>query len=93
VGDATSHRAAKTPFERVVDDLSGGCGCACHTGTGYRTSCEHCHPHATVQGKCPACGSTGLFAGSGGYLTCPWIKCPDPTAPSKALGIEFPESK
>jgi hypothetical protein len=40
-------RAAKTPFQRVVDELSGGCGCACHTGTGYRTSCEHCQPDSS----------------------------------------------
>ena len=34
--------AGKTPFQKVVDAMSGGCGCACHTGVGYRTSCEHC---------------------------------------------------
>lgn len=44
---ATPDRAAKSPFQRVVDDLSGGCGCACHTGTGYRTSCEHCQPDSS----------------------------------------------
>lgn len=33
-----------SPFRDVVDDLTGGCGCACHTGTGYRTSCDHCRP-------------------------------------------------
>lgn len=32
----------KTPFQRVTDALTGGCGCACHTGTGYHTSCDHC---------------------------------------------------
>lgn len=32
----------KTPFQRVVDELTDGCGCACHTGTGYRSSCAHC---------------------------------------------------
>jgi len=32
----------KTPFQRVTDDLTGGCGCACHTGIGYRTACDHC---------------------------------------------------
>lgn len=46
-GRARVNRVPETPFQRVVDDLSGGCGCACHTGTGYRTSCEHCQPHAT----------------------------------------------
>jgi hypothetical protein len=46
-----------------------------------------------VEGKCPACGSTGtLFLGSGGYVTCGLIGgrtsrgCPDPTAASKVLG-------
>lgn len=34
----------KSPFQKVVDDLTNGCGCACHTGTGYRSSCEHCFP-------------------------------------------------
>lgn len=34
----------ETPFQRVVDEMTGGCGCACHTGTGYRSSCEHCWP-------------------------------------------------
>ena len=43
----------------------------------------------TVQGRCPACGSERLFLGAGGYVTCLWIECPDPTAPSKALGIKF----
>jgi hypothetical protein len=33
----------RTPFQRVTDDLTGGCGCACHTGIGHRTSCEHCY--------------------------------------------------
>lgn len=40
-------RPTKTPFQKVTDDLTGGCGCACHTGTGYRTSCEHCSPVST----------------------------------------------
>lgn len=33
-----------------------------------------------VRGRCPmGCGDT-LFLGSGGYVTCSWIKCPNPTA-------------
>jgi hypothetical protein len=32
----------QTPFRQVVDDLTGGCGCACHTGLGYDSSCVHC---------------------------------------------------
>jgi hypothetical protein len=30
------------PFRDVVDALTNGCGCACHTGIGYRSSCYHC---------------------------------------------------
>lgn len=33
----------------------------------------------TVQGRCPSCGSRSLFVGSGGYLTCGWSKCLNPT--------------
>jgi hypothetical protein len=33
-----------SPFRQVVDDLTGGCGCGCHTGIGYNSSCEHCRP-------------------------------------------------
>jgi hypothetical protein len=43
-----------------------------------------------VRGKCPACGGTTLFLGSGGYVTCSWIRCANPVAPSEALGIVFP---
>ncbi len=32
-----------------------------------------------VKGRCPACGRTGyLFVGSGGYVTCSIVECPDP---------------
>jgi hypothetical protein len=31
-----------SPFRRVIDDLTDGCGCCCHTGLGYRAGCEHC---------------------------------------------------
>lgn len=34
--------AYRSPFRKVVDAVTRSCGCACHTGTGYRTSCEHC---------------------------------------------------
>ena len=44
-----------------------------------------------VQGECPnGCGKT-LFLGHDGYVTCSWIKCPDPCAPSKAIGVKFPD--
>ncbi|MFE6931781.1 hypothetical protein ACFVDT_07090 [Streptomyces sp. NPDC057699] len=38
-----------------------------------------------VQGRCPACGNTRLFLGSGGYVTCPRIDCPAPDAASTLL--------
>lgn len=37
-----THGQGRTPFQQVTDDVTGGCGCACHTGTGYRSSCDHC---------------------------------------------------
>lgn len=33
-----------SPFRDVTDDLTGGDGCACHTGIGHNTSCVHCEP-------------------------------------------------
>lgn len=33
-----------TPFQLAIDDLTHGCGCACHAGVGYRTACVHCAP-------------------------------------------------
>lgn len=47
----------------------------------------------SVQGKCPECGSRSLFVGEGGYVTCSRIGCDDPSAPSKALGVEFDEER
>ena len=44
-----------------------------------------------VQGTCPACGYKSLFLGSGGYVTCSILECPDPGAPSVALGVTFPD--
>jgi hypothetical protein len=40
-------------------------------------------PH--VQGHCPACGTTGLFLGNGGYVTCSRVDCPEPDAASTVL--------
>jgi hypothetical protein len=38
-----------------------------------------------VSGYCPmGCGAT-LFLGSGGYVTCSWINCPNPAAVSDLL--------
>lgn len=33
-----------------------------------------------LKGHCPACGLTTLFRGSQGYITCSWLKCPNPGA-------------
>lgn len=39
----------------------------------------------TVQGHCPACHRESLFLGSGGYVTCARIECPEPDAASTLL--------
>lgn len=38
-----------------------------------------------VQGRCPACGTAGLFLGDGGYVTCSVRECPEPDAASTTL--------
>lgn len=38
-----------------------------------------------VQGKCPACGSTSLFLGAGGHVTCARLDCSDPCAADALL--------
>ena len=39
-----------------------------------------------VRGPCPACGGRKtLFVGEGGYLTCSWWRCPDPSAAHRWL--------
>ena len=44
-----------------------------------------------IQGTCPACDWKGsIFVGEGGYLTCSRGACPNPCAPSEALGVKFP---
>lgn len=40
-------------------------------------------PH--VQGRCPACGTGGLFLADGGYLTCSLINCPQPDAATEVI--------
>jgi hypothetical protein len=42
-------------------------------------------PHPTVRGYCPACRGVSLFLGSGGYVTCRRLDCPDPEAATRAL--------
>ena len=38
-----------------------------------------------VQGRCPACGTKGLFLGDGGYVTCSLIGCPQPDAATEVI--------
>lgn len=39
-----------------------------------------------VQGTCPGCGMDGtLFLGSGGYVTCSSLSCPEPDAATRVL--------
>lgn len=38
-----------------------------------------------VKGRCPACGWKSLFLGSGGYVTCSRLDCPDPCAAGDLL--------
>jgi len=40
-----------------------------------------------IQACCPACGSRSLFIGSGGYLTCAVIECPDPSQAHDVLNL------
>jgi hypothetical protein len=41
---AATEAPATSPFRAVTDELTGGDGCACHTGRGYNTTCSHCRP-------------------------------------------------
>jgi hypothetical protein len=41
--------------------------------------------HPLVKGRCPACNGSSLFLGSGGYVTCSRLDCPDPTAADEQL--------
>lgn len=38
-----------------------------------------------VEGRCPSCGSSSLFVGLGGFVTCSRLDCADPTAVSDLL--------
>lgn len=38
-----------------------------------------------LKGQCPACGNSTLFRGSQGYITCSWLKCPNPGAGHDAV--------
>lgn len=41
-----------------------------------------------VQGRCPWCGAGSLFLGSGGFITCSLIGCPNPTGITDLLDGE-----
>lgn len=40
-------------------------------------------PH--IQGRCPACGTGGLFLADGGYITCSLADCPQPDAATEVI--------
>lgn len=42
---------------------------------------------AEVQGYCPSCGSSSLFLGAGGYVTCSWSDCAEPDAATGMLSV------
>lgn len=41
--------------------------------------------HPLVKGRCPACRGESLFLGSGGYVTCSRLDCPNPSAVDELL--------
>lgn len=42
-----------------------------------------------IQGRCPACRGDSLFVGSGGWITCSRIDCPNPSAADQMLHGEL----
>lgn len=38
-----------------------------------------------VQGRCPSCHGRTLFLGQGGYVTCSYLSCPNPSAANHSL--------
>jgi hypothetical protein len=42
-------------------------------------------PFPSVQGRCPACGNSTLFVGTGGWITCSLDVCPNPSAADELL--------
>lgn len=36
--------------------------------------------HERINTRCPSCGNTTMFVGSGGLLVCSWLKCKNPSA-------------
>lgn len=47
-------------FQKVTAEVTGGCQCACHTGIGSATSCEHCWSLKVLRfhgvWRCAGCG-------------------------------------
>ena len=44
----------------------------------------------SIQGRCPACKSETLFIGTGGWITCSLIGCPNPSAADELLHRSAP---
>ena len=63
-----------------------------HAKTPYQQALTGRFP--LVKGRCPACGlNNTLFLAEGGWVTCSWLKCPDPSSASDALRANVPESQ
>ncbi len=67
-----------------------------HNGPAY----DGVLPSRKIAGYCPACGTRSLFVGSGGYVTCGLLGCPNPTLVADLLGdpeiehvIDFPSDE
>lgn len=41
-----------------------------------------------IRPDCPACGGSSLFLGTGGWLTCSYVDCPDPALAISILDAE-----
>lgn len=65
----------------------GGELCAVHSAEQVRVQPEPKRSgiFAGVQGHCPACGRTALILGTGGYVTCGNLDCPQPDAATTLL--------
>lgn len=43
-----------------------------------------------IEGRCFACGGQTLFVGEGGYITCSYLSCPNPSAVNQVLLNKLP---
>lgn len=43
-----------------------------------------------VAGRCPSCGNSSLFVGTGGHVTCSILSCADPCVADRLLHGEEP---